>query len=86
MKVPLLGIVVNRVVVRPRTDGYYGYSSGYGYGYGYGYEYDDHKEPREECQQAEEGVEEEESGESVDSREAIVMSEQQEGIVPRRAA
>jgi capsular exopolysaccharide synthesis family protein len=34
LKVPLLGVIVNRVVANSDR-GYYGYSSGYGYGYGY---------------------------------------------------
>jgi capsular exopolysaccharide synthesis family protein len=38
MKVPLAGIIINRVVANSDR-GYYGYSSGYGYGYGYGSAY-----------------------------------------------
>jgi polysaccharide biosynthesis transport protein len=38
MKIPLLGVIVNRVG-SGNDSGYYGYHSSYGYGYGYGYNY-----------------------------------------------
>ena len=40
MKIPLLGIVINRVGAE-NDRGYYGYESGYGYGYGYEYSPDE---------------------------------------------
>jgi len=38
LKIPLLGIVINRVGSQNER-GYYDYYGGYGYGYGYGYDY-----------------------------------------------
>jgi polysaccharide biosynthesis transport protein len=91
LKVPLLGLVVNRVS-SDQDRGYYGYSSGYGYGYGYGYEYNDHKERQEERQGerqgAEESLEEEDpsADELFEGQQSQPQKHQLEGIVPRRAA
>jgi len=51
LKIPLLGIVINRVGSN-RDPGYYGYGYGYAYGYGYSSEYG----PDEEEEQAEAGA------------------------------
>jgi polysaccharide biosynthesis transport protein len=81
MKVPVLGIVVNRAT-SDKDDGYYGYGSGYGYGYGYGYEPetddDGHSSDAEESD-----AEPTESPRTGNHREG---DKRRAGIIPRRAA
>jgi capsular exopolysaccharide synthesis family protein len=80
MKIPILGLVVNRVGAE---DGYYGYHNyGFGYGYGYAYEYGGHA-----------GYGNEEDAASED-RESVAMDEDVGNedeeprvmVIPRRAA
>jgi polysaccharide biosynthesis transport protein len=95
MKVPLLGIIVNRTGADDDS-GYYGYSSGYGYGYGYSY-YGYHEENGENSQRPD--GEEETDGEVADGqpRPPVVAlgfprpnvsnaARGGPGIIPRRAA
>lgn len=92
LKVPVLGVVINRVGSE-NDRGYYGYSSGYGYGYGYsnGYGYGDEDAGDGKRQRASDG--EADPGLSEQACEApsagpVEQSHRSSspGIVPRRAA
>ena len=95
LKVPVMGIIVNRVDTE-NDHGYYGYSSGYGYGYGYQYgdgknQYGYHDDASEEISDNRPA---DESAETVDrvTSESIVAEDASDawggdaGIVPRRVA
>ncbi len=84
LKIPLLGIVVNRIGA-DNDRGYYGYRGGYGYGHGYGYERGYGADKEEEAQ-TDTPVEEDDS-----DYQAIEMSnwtepEPHTRVVPRRVA
>ena len=91
MKVPVLGIVINRVGSE-QDRGYYGYSSGYGYGYGYsnGYGYGDEQSGEGKKPTASGGEAGPGSSEHACTTPATCPIEQPQrsspGIVPRRAA
>ena len=68
LKIPILGLVINRVGA-DQDQGYYNYHSGYGYGYGYGYGHGygytpgyGHEEARTEDQPSDEGAVSDEPG------------------------
>ncbi len=84
LKIPLLGIVVNRIG-SGKDHGYYGYRGGYGYGYGYGYE-DGYGADKEE--NSSDQLEAEEHAAEPDSIEMSSWTQPEDhgGIVPRRVA
>jgi len=82
LKIPLLGLVVNRVG-SDRDRGYYGYGYGSGYGYGYGYGYQAEEGRAEEPQDA---PFEEPETRSRRRRRASVEALREVRIGPRRVA
>ncbi len=87
LKIPLLGIVVNRIG-SDKDRGYYGYSGGYGYGHGYGYGYEGgygaDKDEEDETDQL--VTEEQVAGPDSIEMSSWTQPEDQGGIVPRRVA